>query len=87
MGKKIQYSGLALIIIAAIVLIASYFNGWNNINAVNFGAFGAMIVGLIVYIYGGKKDLAEYSKSKEEQNGRPIERPFLLYYPATRSAG
>ena len=59
MGKKIQYSGLALIIIAAIVLIASYFNGWNNINAVNFGAFGAMIVGLIVYIYGGKKDLAE----------------------------
>ena len=27
MGKKIQYSGLALIIIAAIVLIASYFNG------------------------------------------------------------
>ena len=34
MGKNIQYSGLALIIIGAIVLIASYFAGWNNINAV-----------------------------------------------------
>ncbi len=59
MGKNIQYSGLALIIIAAAVLIASYFCGWNNINAVNFGAFALMIVGLIVYIIGGKKDLAE----------------------------
>ena len=59
MGKGIQYLGLALIIIAAGVLIASYFCGWNNINAVNFGAFGVMIAGLIVYIVGGRKHLEE----------------------------
>ena len=52
-------AAVALIIIAAIILIISYFAGWNNINAVNFGAFALMIVGLIVYIIGGKKDLAE----------------------------
>ncbi|MBR3907473.1 MAG: hypothetical protein IKJ61_05165 [Bacteroidaceae bacterium] len=59
MGKYIQYSGLALIIIGAIVLIASYFAGWNNINAVNMGSFACMIAGLIVYIIGGKKHLNE----------------------------
>ncbi|MBQ2808079.1 MAG: hypothetical protein IJF06_03130 [Bacteroidaceae bacterium] len=59
MGKYIQYSGLALIIIGAIVLIASYFAGWNNINAVNMGSFAGMIAGLIVYIIGGKKHLNE----------------------------
>lgn len=59
MGKSIQYAGLALIIIAAIVLILSHFLGWNNSNAVQFGSFGAMIVGLIIYIVGGKKDLEE----------------------------
>ena len=59
MGKNIQYSGLALIIIGAIVLIASYFAGWNNINAVNIGSFAGMIAGLIVYIIGGKKHLNE----------------------------
>ena len=59
MGKHIQYSGLALIIIGAIVLIASYFAGWNNINAVNIGSFAGMIAGLIVYIIGGKKHLNE----------------------------
>lgn len=59
MGKHIQYLGLALIIIGAIVLIASYFAGWNNINAVNMGSFAGMIAGLIVYIIGGKKHLNE----------------------------
>ena len=59
MGQKIQYAGLALIIIAAIILIFSYFAGWNNINAVNVGSFAAMVVGLIVYIVGGKRSLNE----------------------------
>lgn len=59
MGKNIQYSGLALIIIGAIILIVSYFAGWNNINAVNVGSFAGMIVGLIVYIIGGRKSLNE----------------------------
>ena len=59
MGQKIQYAGLALIIIAAVVRIASYFCGWNNINAVNVGSFAAMVVGLIVYIVGGKRSLNE----------------------------
>ena len=59
MGQKIQYAGLALIIIAAIILIISYFAGWNNINAVNVGSFAAMVVGLIVYIVGGKRSLNE----------------------------
>ncbi len=59
MGKNIQYSGLALIIIGAIILIVSYFAGWNNINAVNVGSFAGMIVGLIIYIIGGRKSLNE----------------------------
>ncbi len=59
MGQKIQYTGLALIILGAIILILSYFLGWNNINAVNMGSFGGMIIGLIVYIIGGKKSLEE----------------------------
>ena len=59
MGQYIQYSGLALIIIGAILLITSYFVGWNNINAVNVGSFAAMIIGLIAYILGGKSNLEE----------------------------
>jgi hypothetical protein len=59
MGQHIQYSGLALIIIGAILLITSYFVGWNNINAVNVGSFAAMIIGLIAYILGGKRNLEE----------------------------
>ena len=59
MGQKIQYAGLALIIIAALILIISYFAGWNNINAVNMGSFAAMVIGLIVYIIGGKRNLNE----------------------------
>ncbi len=59
MSKYIQLAGLALIIIGAIILIASYFAGWNNINAVNMGSFAGMIAGLIVYIVGGKRNLNE----------------------------
>ena len=57
MGQYIQYSGLALIIIGAIILITSYFCGWNNINAVNVGSFAGMIAGLVAYIIGGRMSL------------------------------
>ncbi len=50
-----KHLGIIIIIIAAVVLILSHFLGWNNINAVQFGSFGAMIVGLVLYIWLNKK--------------------------------
>ena len=47
--------GIIIIVIAAIVLVLSHFLGWNNINGVQFGAMGAMIVGLVLYILRNKK--------------------------------
>ena len=47
--------GIIIIVIAAIVLVLSHFLGWNNINGVQFGAMGAMIVGLVLYILLNKK--------------------------------
>ena len=55
MAEKIKYVGLVLLVIGAIILLASQINGWNNINGVNFGATAAMIVGLITYVVAGKK--------------------------------
>lgn len=55
MNGFLKNLGLILIVIAAIVLVLSYFMGWNNINGVQFGAFGGMIVGLILYIWLNKK--------------------------------
>ena len=55
MAEKIKYVGLVLLVIGAIILLASQMNGWNNINGVNFGATAAMIVGLITYVVAGKK--------------------------------
>lgn len=47
--------GLILIVIASVILILSHILGWNNINAVQFGSFGAMVVGLVLYIWLNKK--------------------------------
>ena len=47
--------GLIIIVIAAIVLVLSHFLGWNNINGVQFGAFGAIILGVVLYIILNKK--------------------------------
>ncbi len=55
MNGFLKNSGLILIVIASIVLVLSYFMGWNNINGVQFGAFGAMIVGVVLYIILNKK--------------------------------
>ena len=55
MNGFLKNLGLIIIVLAAIVLILSYFMGWNNINGVQFGAFGAMIVGVVLYVILNKK--------------------------------
>ncbi|MBR6629703.1 MAG: hypothetical protein IKL03_07100 [Bacteroidaceae bacterium] len=55
MNGFLKNLGLIIIVLAAIVLILSYFLGWNNINGVQFGAFGAMIAGVVLYIILNKK--------------------------------
>jgi hypothetical protein len=55
MNGFMKLLGIIIIVIAAVVLILSHFLGWNNINAVQFGSFGAMIVGLVLYIWLNKK--------------------------------
>ncbi|MBQ4083072.1 MAG: hypothetical protein IJC77_02235 [Bacteroidaceae bacterium] len=55
MNELLKYLGIIIIIIASIVLVLSHFLGWNNINAVQFGSMGAMIVGLVLYIWLNKK--------------------------------
>ena len=51
----LKYLGIIVIIIASVILILSHILGWNNNNAVQFGSFGAMIVGLVLYILLNKK--------------------------------
>ena len=55
MNNLLKNLGVIIIIIAAVVLILSHLLGWNNINLVQFGSFGAMIVGLVLYIWLNKK--------------------------------
>jgi uncharacterized YccA/Bax inhibitor family protein len=59
MNSILKKSGIALIILAAVVLVLSYFLKWTNYNFVQFGSLFAMVVGLIVYIIFGKKCLEE----------------------------
>ncbi len=55
MNGFLKHLGIIIIILAAVVLILSHVFGWNNVNAVQFGSFGAMIVGLVLYIWLNKK--------------------------------
>ena len=55
MNGFLKNLGVILIIIAAVVLILSHLLGWNNINVVQFGSFGMMVVGLVLYIWLNKK--------------------------------
>ena len=57
MNSILKKSGIALIILAAIVLVLSHFLKWTNFNAVQFGSLAAMVVGLVVYIIFGKKSI------------------------------
>lgn len=55
MNGLMKNLGIIIIIIAAIVLVLSHFLGWNNVNFVQFGSMGAMIIGLVLYIWLNKK--------------------------------
>lgn len=55
MNGFLKSLGIIIIVIAAIVLMLSHFLGWNNINAVQAGSMGAMVVGLVLYIWLNKK--------------------------------
>ena len=55
MNELLKNLGLIIIIIATAVLVLSHILGWNNINAVQFGSMGAMIIGLVLYIWLNKK--------------------------------
>ena len=59
MNSKLKMLSLAIIVIAAIILVLSYFMGWTNNNSVQFGALAAMIAGLVGYIFFSKKSLEE----------------------------
>ena len=51
-----KYLGAILVILGAILLICSYFLGWNNNNGVQIGALVLMICGLLLHIFLGKRD-------------------------------
>lgn len=55
MNELLKYLGVIIIVIASIVLVLSHLMGWNNCNFVQFGSMGAMIVGLVLYIWLNKK--------------------------------
>ena len=55
MKGLLQNLGIIIIVLAAVLLILSHLWGWNNINAIQFGSLGAMIVGLVLYIWLNKK--------------------------------
>ena len=55
MKGLMQNLGIIVIVLAAVLLILSHLLGWNNINAIQFGSLGAMIVGLVLYIWLNKK--------------------------------
>ena len=55
MNGLMKNLGIIIIVIAAIVLVLSHFLGWNNVNFVQFGSMGAMIIGLVLYIWLNKK--------------------------------
>jgi len=56
MNSLKKYLGALIVIIGAIILICSFFCGWNNYNGVQLGAMGLMILGLIVYIFMNKRN-------------------------------
>lgn len=55
MNGFLKNLGIIIIVLSAIILILSHVLGWNNINGVQFGAFGAMILGVVLYIVLNKK--------------------------------
>lgn len=50
-----KYLGALVVILGAILLICSFFLGWNNYNGVQIGALVLMIAGLLLHIFLGKR--------------------------------
>ena len=50
-----KYLGALIVILGAILLICSFFLGWNNYNGVQIGALVLMIAGLLLHIFLGKR--------------------------------
>ena len=50
-----KYLGAIVVILGAILLICSFFLGWNNYNGVQIGALVLMIAGLLLHIFLGKR--------------------------------
>ncbi len=55
--KILKHLGLIIMLIAAVVLVLSYFQGWSNNNTITMSSLGSMILGLVLYVIGGKKSL------------------------------
>ena len=51
-----KYLGALIVIVAAAILICSYFLHWNNYNWVQIGALAVMICGILLHIFLNKKD-------------------------------
>lgn len=51
-----KYLGAILVIIAAIILILSFFLGGKDYNGIQIGALVIMIAGILLHIFIGKKD-------------------------------
>lgn len=49
--------GKILMIIGAIILILSFFCGWNNNNVVLFGSIALIVAGIVAYIILNKKSV------------------------------
>ena len=64
MAKKIQLIGFILILIGAILISLSMTLAWNNYNAISFGSAALVIIGIITYIYAGKKEIGDEIEKK-----------------------
>ena len=64
MAKKIQLLGIILIVIGAVLISLSMTMAWNNSNLISFGSVALVIIGIITYIYAGKKEISDDIKKK-----------------------
>ncbi len=68
MAKYIQYAGLALVLIGAIILITGSFMGWQNNNTLNLSSLSVIIIGIITYIVAGKVLYEEITADNTPEN-------------------
>lgn len=50
MKEHIKKAGIAIVIIGALLLVASYTFGWNDINSVQLTGLGLIIIGILLHI-------------------------------------